>query len=662
MTDETIRYAQGFARLGYSVYPVNLGYVDGKKSPEFKVTNSGGDYIGGWKHGDYPTDPDEIAKQWEGYNGVAVNTGRSGLVVVDIDVKNGVDGFTNLDEFLRDNELVLPWTPLVVTTPSGGEHRYYRAGTIPVKSLQDALGENVDTRAVGGLAFAPPTQLGDTGTFYQFDETCPHVSELPVFPDTLAELLAGAGRSRKAQRKRGSAALSQADREFHTNRRAKALEQLSRLEPGNRHEPMLRLATTIFGSTAVLGESIDEYRELFLTAYRISGGDDEADADRVIRDVIKYVDDNPWESTFVELTGEFPNFLPESLRAEFMDRVQRKELDLAAAEIVKERQRERTYSQTVLATPISGEELLANKPDETLWLVEGLLHWEKTRATVIGQYKTGKSTLVLNLLHALTTGTYFLDRFAVRKPVKVAYMDLELGKSLAYQWLSKMTGLDRSNFVYYDLVGRGSQLDMRSDHLRRKWAQQLADDGVGLLIMDPMSVVYSALGVDEHGPEVRSVLDALDTLVATTGMHGVVVTDHAGHGDDTKTRARGHSSKMDWLTTRMSITRQGEDFDGERSFLSDWRGTDVSKGKLVLDERTNLLTLESTADAQSVWLDAQRGRDLTLAEAADALGVSERRARPKLQNAGWRNIAGARRAGIWVYSKPDAPTLDPFAA
>lgn len=425
---------------------------------------------------------------------------------------------------------------------------------------------------------------------------------------------------------------------------------------------MLRLATAIFGATAVLGESIEEYRELFLTAYQVSGGDDEDDAQRVIRDVIKYVEDNPWESTFVELTGEFPNFLPESLRAEFMDRVQRKELDLAASEIVKERQRERTYSQTVLAAPISGEDLLANKPDETLWLVEGLLHWEKTRATVIGQYKTGKSTLVLNLLHALTTGTYFLDRFAVRKPVKVAYMDLELGKSLAYQWLSKMTGLDRSNFVYYDLVGRGSQLDMRSDHLRRKWAQQLADDGVELLIMDPMSVVYSALGVDEHGPEVRSVLDALDTLVATIGMHGVVVTDHAGHSEDTKTRARGHSSKMDWLTTRIAITRQGEDFDGERSFLSDGRGTDISKGKLVLDERTNLLTLEHTADGQSAWLDAQRGRELTLAEAADGLGVSERRARPKLQNAGWRNVAGARKLGVWVYSKPDAPTSDPFAA
>ncbi len=74
---------------------------------------------------------------------------------------------------------------------------------------------------------------------------------------------------------------------------------------------MLRLATAIFGATAVLGvESIEEYRELFLTAYQVSGGDDEdSDAQRVIRDVIKYVEDNAtWESTFVEATtpGSFP--------------------------------------------------------------------------------------------------------------------------------------------------------------------------------------------------------------------------------------------------------------------------------------------------------------------------------------------------------------------
>jgi AAA domain len=269
---------------------------------------------------------------------------------------------------------------------------------------------------------------------------------------------------------------------------------------------------------------------------------------------------------------------------------------------------------------------------------------------------------VLNLLHALTTGTHFLDRFAVRKPVKVAYLDLELGKSLAYQWRRAMPGLNKDNFAYYDMVGFGSQLDLRSDHLRRKWAQHFSDTGVELVIIDPMSCVYSPLGVDEHGPEVRSVLDAFDALVATTGMHGVVTTDHAGHGEDSKTRARGHSSKMDWLTTRMSIVRQGEDFEGERVFQTDGRGTDAVKGKLVLDERTQMLTLEPTvSSAQNSWLSAQRGRELTLDEAAEAMGLSERRARTRLQNEGWRNVAGRNELGKWAFVRSDAPLSDPFS-
>jgi hypothetical protein len=377
---DVVRFAQELSKRGYSVYPVNVHLVDGTKAPEFKPTGLDGQYIGGWKNGDYPTDPDDIARHWEGYDGIAINTGRSGLVAVDIDVKKA-NGFDNLAGFLEANGLVLPWTPLVVTTQSGGEHRYYRSGNIPVKSLQNALGDGVDIRAVGGVAFAPPTQVGDAA--YEFVGACPHISELPAFPDAVAERLAGRDRS-PGGRTQSASTLTAADREFHTKRRAEALEQVSELKDGDRHSRMLTLANTVFGATAVMGESTNEFQELFLAAYEMSGGEDIADAESIVRDAVKYVEGNPWESTFAELTGEYPSFLPESMRTEFMDRVQRKELELAAADTVKERQRERTYSQTILVGPLSGTELLAEKPEEELWLVEGLLHWEKCRAKVIG--------------------------------------------------------------------------------------------------------------------------------------------------------------------------------------------------------------------------------------------------------------------------------------
>ncbi len=120
---------------------------------------------------------------------------------------------------------------------------------------------------------------------------------------------------------------------------------------------------------------------------------------------------------------------------------------------------------------------------------------------------------------------------------------------------------------------------------------------------------------------------------------------------------------MDWLTTRMAITRASEDFEGERSLLCDGRGTDVNKGKLVLDERTNLLSLEYPAIwHQASWLDGQRGRELTLSEVAEGLGVSERRARPKLLAAGWQNTAGRNVAGVWEFAGGRTPhPYDPFA-
>src|SRR5690606_41844902 len=82
-------YAANLTERGYSCYPLNVSLdSNGDKSLSFKD--------GLWAAGEYPTDPDEIREHWEGFSGLMVNTGRSGLVVVDIDVSKGKAGFDNL--------------------------------------------------------------------------------------------------------------------------------------------------------------------------------------------------------------------------------------------------------------------------------------------------------------------------------------------------------------------------------------------------------------------------------------------------------------------------------------------------------------------------------------------------------------------------------------
>ena len=63
--------------------------------------------------------------------GIGIPTGPSnGITVVDIDIKNGVDGWFNLGAL----EIEIPITA-VVHTPSGGFHLYYDTGNIEIRTL-----------------------------------------------------------------------------------------------------------------------------------------------------------------------------------------------------------------------------------------------------------------------------------------------------------------------------------------------------------------------------------------------------------------------------------------------------------------------------------------------------------------------------------------------
>jgi AAA domain/Bifunctional DNA primase/polymerase, N-terminal len=109
--------------------------------------------------------------------GVAIDTGKSALVVVDLDVKNGHDG-------------VAAWSALDAPatfrarTPSGGEHWYYREHPrTVVGNGASVLAPGVDVRGLGGYVVAPPSTT-DAGA-YRWSEGEPAWDTLPVVPDVV---------------------------------------------------------------------------------------------------------------------------------------------------------------------------------------------------------------------------------------------------------------------------------------------------------------------------------------------------------------------------------------------------------------------------------------------------------------------------------------------
>lgn len=92
--------------------------------------------------------------------GYGIATGeRSGVIVVDTDLKEGLDGEAALAALGG-----LPET-FMVKTPSGGFHRYYKWPGFRVRNSTSEVGPGVDVRGDGGYVVAPYSKHRNGGVY-----------------------------------------------------------------------------------------------------------------------------------------------------------------------------------------------------------------------------------------------------------------------------------------------------------------------------------------------------------------------------------------------------------------------------------------------------------------------------------------------------------------
>lgn len=137
------------AVLGFRVFPL----MSGTKRPA----------IAGWQQA--ATTSLEQVQYWftgefqDASVGIATGEG-SDLFVLDIDVKNGINGFESLAKLSAahgDTGGVRPLAQtFTVATPSGGAHLYFRwPESGGVVNSSNEIGEGLDVRGKGGLVHAP---------------------------------------------------------------------------------------------------------------------------------------------------------------------------------------------------------------------------------------------------------------------------------------------------------------------------------------------------------------------------------------------------------------------------------------------------------------------------------------------------------------------------
>lgn len=157
-------HAHGLAKRGIHVFPL----VFRGKTPATQ---------NGFK--DATVDPAEIDRLWRDRStwNIGIATGASGLLVVDIDTKDGKGGQAAWDALIALHGPVETYT---VQTWSGGFHYYFWAPDEPLGNTQSRLGSGIDTRGVGGYVVAPPSTVreGDRQGAYKVLDDSP-ISECP---------------------------------------------------------------------------------------------------------------------------------------------------------------------------------------------------------------------------------------------------------------------------------------------------------------------------------------------------------------------------------------------------------------------------------------------------------------------------------------------------
>lgn len=149
---ELINWCIGYTRNGYPVFPCGPN-----KKPLVK-----------WSR-EATMDLKQIEVWWTRWPSamIGIPTGaRSGLFVVDIDVKSDVNGFHTMEK----NGWTLPAEVVEVVTPSGGRHFYFTfAGE---RNSASKIGPGIDTRGEGGFIIAPPSRpdCEDPTRDYRFAE------------------------------------------------------------------------------------------------------------------------------------------------------------------------------------------------------------------------------------------------------------------------------------------------------------------------------------------------------------------------------------------------------------------------------------------------------------------------------------------------------------
>lgn len=509
---ETVRYARNLIARGYKVIPVNVTVDrEGRKFPQFRN--------GTWHTID---DANDVPSAWDGFEGIAVNTELSGLVVVDVDVTGGKDGHVAL----AAARITLPETPVMVRTRSGGTHYYYRAAETPVRTSVGVLAPGVDIRATAGIAFAPPTMVGEGE--YSFVGNVVPVEQLPVFPADLVDRLNTKDSSGTISVVGDVPPVTPPQREALRRKLDLKINDLARLDDG-RIGWGQRTLPRIFGIAKTVGEDLEAVADLIRDAYHESGGDQSDKFDSLIG----------WAMAHSRPEQPAETETDKAIRDEADRQYVAQEARRRASERIADENAPRLNPRARF-DPSKG---VAERP----WLVRRFIP-KDTVTMLVGDSHAGKTLAAVDLVAGLVTGT---EGWGEALPAgNVLYLAGEgfehdiPGRLEAWSaHHARKVDWDRLHLFPMDL-------DLGSPNSVRSVANYVREMDIDLVVLDVLAYAMGSMSVDGND-DTRRAAQALRTIATSSGC-SVLALHHPKSGDQSHLPA-GNKMWLGLIDQRINI-------------------------------------------------------------------------------------------------------------
>jgi hypothetical protein len=316
-------------------------------------------------------------------------------------------------------------------------------------------------------------------------------------------------------------------------------------------------------------------------------------------------DDDVIETFTPELVGLSPaNGYGDPARAREaaagLDLQQVEDLQAERRERARRRARRRLNAEErgelVLPEPVNLRAFLDEPDPPVQWRVSG---WWPANGRVIlaAARKTGKTTLVGNVVRSLADGVPFLGAGLVAPAQgSVAVVDNEMSPGMLRRWYRDLAIGNPERVTVWTMRGQGSAFDIVDEDVRALWAARLRalPDGTATLILDCLSPALGALGLTESNEDVNRFLVAFDALLVEAGIGDALIAHHMGHVEE---RSRGASRLRDWPEAEWRYVRERDDKHdrevdhGARIISAYGRDVDHRESRLTYDPITRLLGL-----------------------------------------------------------------------